>query len=168
MEEFNMAKAEKGARPGFFSRLVVRLNNWFRERSHKGLVPEQVLLLLPRCIQRSECVQNISKDIRNCKGCGRCPIKDIVEIVDEYGVLAFVAPGGRAALARVLEEQVRAVVAVACELELRQGILASPKPVIGVVNKRPQGPCHNTNVDLAEIRRAIKILVRPASCRSTG
>jgi len=151
-----------------FSKLVVKINNWFRERNERGLVPEEVLLLLPRCIQQSDCVQNVARDIRNCKGCGRCPVKEVVQIVDEYGILAFVAPGGRAALAKVLEDKVKAVVAVACEVELRQGIFSSPKPVIGVVNKRPNGPCFDTQVDLEEVRHALKVLLDKRRCAESN
>ena len=62
---------------------------------------------------------------------------------------------------RAREAGVKAVVAVACEKELKQGIRAAfPKAVIGVINTRPKGPCFDTDVDLNEVERAIEWLLR--------
>lgn len=140
------------------SRLIIGFNNWRRNRKDFKVRPENILLLLPRCLQFSECVQNITQDISNCKRCGQCKVKNLVEIAEELGVMPFVATGGRIAISKVLESGVQAVVALACEVELKAGILASPKPVIAVVNLRPNGPCLNTDVDINEIRRAIRRL----------
>ena len=65
------------------------------------------------------------------------------------------------AVERVKEDGVDAVVAVACEKELSQGIKgAFPKAVIAIPNQRPKGPCKDTDVDLAEVRKAIQWLLR--------
>jgi hypothetical protein len=143
----------------WFARTVVRLNNFRKRHKNFNISPENILVLLPRCIQNSECTQNIVKDINNCKGCGRCPIKSLVSMGQEYGVIPRVATGGRLSLSYVLESWVEAVVAVACEAELKAGIFASPKPVLAVVNHRPHGPCTDTGVDLQKVREAILLLV---------
>lgn len=142
----------------WFARAVVRLNNFRKRHKNFHVSPENILVLLPRCIQNSECTQNIVKDINNCKGCGRCPVKSLVAMGQEYGVIPRVATGGRLALSYVLESWVEAVVAVACEAELKAGIFASPKPVLAVVNHRPHGPCTDTGVDLAQVRESILLL----------
>jgi len=50
----------------------------------------------------------------------------------------------------------KAIVAVACELDLTSGIRDTyPIPVIGVLNRRPNGPCYNTSVDIAEVKKAL-------------
>lgn len=150
-----MSCAYQSGQKSRVSRLVIGFNNWRRDRKQFQIRSENILLLLPRCLQFSECVQNITQDITNCKRCGRCKIKSLVEIAEELGVMPFVATGGRIAISKVLESGVQAVVALACEVELKAGILASPKPVIAIVNRRPNGPCLNTDVDVNEIRRAI-------------
>ena len=144
------------------AKLVVSLNNWRMRRRLFHMKPENLLLLLPRCIQCSDCPHNIVKDIGNCMRCGRCRIKDLVEMAEEFHIPAVVAGGGRVALAKVLDCWVHGVVAVACEMELKTGILSSPKPVIAVVNLRPNGPCTDTDVDLAEVRHSIRRFIGDA------
>ena len=114
-------------------------------------------MLLPSCLQYSQCKQKISNDVAECKRCGRCKIKDVLELVDRYGCQCMVATGGRLALARARSKDVAAVVAVACEKELQAGMIAAfPKPAVGVINLRPNGPCRDTDVDLSELEKAIK------------
>ncbi len=58
------------------------------------------------------------------------------------------------ALAR--SRDVKAIIAVACEKELRSGIIAClPKPVVALINMRPNGPCCETDIDVDEVERAI-------------
>ena len=37
-----------------------------------------ILLLLPRCIQDSQCTRQLSNDINNCAGCCKCQVSDII------------------------------------------------------------------------------------------
>ncbi len=141
--------------PSLFARMVIRLNNYRKQHNNFNVNPEHILLLLPRCIQNADCTQNIVKDINQCKQCGKCPVAGLIKLGQECGAVPYVAGGGRLALAMVLESWVEAVVAVACEVELKDGILASPKPVIAVVNSRPNGPCVDTGVDTEKVREAI-------------
>ncbi len=147
-------KDKHGARSRV-ARAIIWMNNFRKRHKNFNITPERVLLLLPRCIQNTECTQNIVKDVHQCKRCGNCPVKSLIEIGEEYGVIPRVAGGGRLALAMVLESWVEAVVAVACEQELKAGIMASPKPVLAVTNERPFGPCANTSVDLEKVKEAI-------------
>lgn len=141
-----------------YSRLAeftIAFNSWRMGRKKFSIKPENILILLPNCLQNSDCIQNVAKDISNCKLCGLCKIKDMVEISSEFGTKVFVATGGRIALKKVLEDDVNGIVAVACEKELREGIKASPKPVLTITNTRPNGPCYETTVEPDHVRRAI-------------
>ena len=56
---------------------------------------------------------------------------------------------------------IRAVVGIACEKELQEGIAAVfPKPALGVINVRPHGPCKDSDVDLAEVEKAVAWMLR--------
>ena len=93
---------------------------------------------------------------RSCRGCGKCEIKDLIELSDQYHLKIAVATGGTLARRIVLENRPEAIVAVACELDLTTGIQdAYPIPVIGILNERPHGPCINTKADIEKVRRAI-------------
>lgn len=158
-----LSEKKKDKSPSWFARTLIRLNNYRKHKNNFNVSPERVLLLLPRCIQDSNCGQNIVHDIHNCKRCGNCPVKNMIELCEEYGVIPKVANGGRLALSMVLEAWVDAVVAVACEVELKEGILKSPKPVLAVINTRPQGPCVNTLVEVEQVREAIRIFIGEVS-----
>lgn len=142
-------------------RRIVSLNNLAVKVRRKRTTPDGLLLLFPSCLQHSECKQNIRHDLSNCKRCGRCKVKDMLEVGDTYGIACAIATGGLLALQAVKKENVSAVVAIACEKELREGILAAlPKAVIGVVNMRPHGPCKDTDVNMAEVRKAVEWFLR--------
>jgi hypothetical protein len=114
------------------------------------------LILLPHCIQDFDCEIKITGNIRNCRGCGKCEIKDLIELSDQYHLKIAVATGGTLARRIVLENRPEAIVAVACELDLTTGIQDTyPIPVIGILNERPNGPCINTKVNIEKVRRAI-------------
>ena len=128
---------------------------WRRSRFGSG-----VLLLFPSCLQNPRCGQKILEDLGSCRRCGECKVGPLLEMAARYGVRPSVAPGGEIALQKVRGNSVTAVVAIACDRELRQGIISAfPKPVFGVRNSWPKGPCYETDVDLARVERAIGKIV---------
>ena len=144
-----------------FEKQIVRLNNLAVRLRRKKAEAKGVLLLFPHCMQNSKCPHKITHDLSACKRCGKCKVKDVLEMAEEYGVQCAVATGGRLALERVKDDGVHAVVAVACEKELSQGIKgAFPKAIVAIPNLRPKGPCKDTDVDLAQVRKAIEWLLR--------
>lgn len=137
-------------------RLIIRLNNVLARRRGARVAPGSLLLLLPHCLQRSECDRNIIRGVNRCARCGKCDIAGLLDLGDELGVRSFVVGGGREAARAARSPDVRAIVACACEKELVDGIRAAfPKPVIAVPNYRPGGPCRDTRANAEEIRAAI-------------
>ncbi len=139
----------------------IKLNNSiFKLVQRKPLLPENILLLFPHCLQASDCKQNILKNLDNCLRCGRCKVGDLLKLRDEFKVACIIAGGGRQAVQIARESWVKGIVAVACEKELFEGILATaPKPVFAIFNSQPFGFCKHTDVEIAKIRQAIlKIL----------
>jgi len=124
-----------------------------------------VLLLLPHCLQRSDCARALGEDVRNCGECGSCAMCELKGLVLEYEVQNRIVGGGTLALMAVRELGPRAVVGIACEREL----VAAMKelggvPVMAIPNSRPDGPCRNTRVDVPLVEEALRILLkRPGS-----
>ncbi len=140
-----------------FSRFVVRLNNLLTRMRGVKVRPENLLLLVPRCLQKIGCAQMLGEVLDDCQLCGQCDVATLIDIRNEFGIHCSMAAGGREALAFVGHKQVKAVVAVACEKELAQGILAVfPKPVLGVLNIQTNGPCRNTRLDRDRVREAVR------------
>lgn len=138
---------------------AVQVSNAITRAARKGTrEPGPVLVLLPRCLQRPECAQPIVEDIDNCRRCGKCPIADLLDLRNEFeGVIMAVLTGGSVVPAAVSHFEPRAVIGVACERELITGIyVVGDKPVIGVANQRPLGPCRGTTLDMAELRAEIE------------
>lgn len=119
---------------------------------NNGHRPERILMLMPHCLQNSDCTVKITYRVENCKRCGKCIIKDLLELADRYGVDLAVATGGTIARRIVVEKRPDLILAVACERDLTSGIRdTTPLPVYGIFNRRPFGPCLNTQADLPRI-----------------
>jgi uncharacterized protein len=135
----------------------IELNNHLvRSQNHHRTRPGRLMVLLPHCLQDFDCEIKITGNIKNCKGCGRCEIKELVELSNRYQIKIAVATGGTLARRIIVESRPEVIVAVACEHDLTTGIQdAYPIPVIGILNERPNGPCINTKVDMEKVRRAV-------------
>jgi hypothetical protein len=134
-------------------------NDLVRSRALK-LKPAQILLLVPHCLQNTDCPHKITIKIDNCRRCGDCPVKELLALKDFYGINIGMAAGGTLARKYVQEYRPRAIVAIACERDLTSGILdTNPIPVLGVTNERPCGPCFNTLVKIQEVEEAIRFFI---------
>ena len=148
-------------------RVVIGLNNLAVRGRRPRVRPGEILVLLPSCLQAAGCEQNVVGDLAQCKRCGRCKIGPLLDLCERRGVEVAIARGGRVATALARQPHIKAIVAVACEKELRGGIFAClPKAVLAIPNKRPNGPCNETDVDMGEVERALKWLT--AASRSVG
>ncbi|MFC1512612.1 DUF116 domain-containing protein [bacterium] len=143
-----------------FERIFINWNN-FCVRHYTFPKNSKALILIPHCLQEQDCVYRITKDISNCKACGKCLITNFKDIKYNQNVPVKVATGGTIARRIVKEELPDIIVACACERDLSAGIYDSyPFLVWGICNKRPNGPCINTTVDISRIQDAIKYFCR--------
>jgi len=134
----------------------VGINNQLVLADAKKVSPERLLLLIPHCIQNHECDVRIIGNVENCKACGKCKIKDLVALSKKYGVSIAVATGGTLARKIVVDKRPQLIIGVACERDLSSGIQDTyPIPVLGILNKRPFGPCYDTDVDLGMVEDKI-------------
>lgn len=134
---------------------LIDINNRFVRRFKRNSA-KRLLLLLPHCLQSSECKIRITFNVYNCEGCGKCAIKDFVRIARDLGLDLFIATGGTIARRIVVDTNPEAIVAVACERDLSSGIIDTyPLPILGIINERPFGPCFNTKVDIEKVKDAL-------------
>jgi uncharacterized protein len=119
-------------------------------RARPGVRPDDLLVLLPRCLSKEA-------------------MQGAMEISGRYGVPLFVASRGRYARQMIGMRRPKRVVAVACERDLVSGIgdVGGRLPVLGTTLTLPDGPCKNTEMKLAElegqIRRFLGLDARPAT-----
>ncbi len=141
-------------------RAFIEVNNHLVRLMKRRFKPEKILILMPHCIQYENCKIKITKEVKNCVGCGRCEIGELIDISERYGVNLFVSTGGTIARKKVHEYKPDAVIAVACERDLTSGVQdAYPLPVLAIVNRRPRGYCEQTGVAVEEIKQALHDLL---------
>lgn len=137
-------------------RSFIEVSNHLIKQKQIIVSPAKLLIMTPHCLQQEACPYKITRNVSNCRRCGQCQIGALSDLAEKYGVHLAVVTGGT--LARKVIKSIRphAVLAIACERDLTSGIQdVFPMPVIGVLNKRPFGPCCNTQVDLALVEQAI-------------
>jgi len=140
-------------------KIFVKLNNEYIYSNKYNFSPEDIIILIPHCIQKNSCKLKVTNKIENCAKCGLCNISDLAKLKEATGINIFVATGGTLARKIIIENKPKAVIAVACERDLISGIQDVKQiPVLGVFNKRPNGPCVDTLVDMHEVKDAINFL----------
>ncbi len=138
-------------------KVYVKLNNKYIYSNKYNIKNEEILILIPHCVQKSSCKLKVTTNIETCAKCGLCNIGDLVKLKEKTNVNIFVATGGTLARKIIIDNKPKAIIAVACERDLTAGVQDIRKiPVLGVFNKRPNGPCVDTSIDVKEIEEAIK------------
>ncbi len=135
---------------------MIEKNNIKTKKKSFSLKPEEILLLLPHCLQLQSCNIRITTKISNCKRCGKCSIGSLTSLCKKYGINVVVATGGTLARKAIVDKRPKGIIAVACERDLSSGIIdVGDIDVIGILNDRPNGPCIDTNVDIEKVEAAI-------------
>jgi hypothetical protein len=135
---------------------VINKNNNFVLKNLKKK-PAKILFLLPKCLQYFSCDKNIIDSIENCQQCGKCKIKDILQLGKKYNLVIKVATGGQLAKMFVEQVQPELVIAVACKPELVAGIKnVNIYNVIAIPNIIVDKPCINTDVEINEVEKFLQ------------
>jgi hypothetical protein len=105
-------------------------------------VPEKLLVLVPRCLNR-EVFQGLGV------------------LKTRYGFTQMTVTGGTEARRSIGKLRPQGVIAVACERDLLSGVndVKGRVPVLAFANRRPEGPCRNTQVDLLKIENGLKLFL---------
>lgn len=137
--------------------IFIKANNKYVLSFGKKVPKDKILVVLPHCLQNSECGQRIRNGLDECLQCSACNLGSIKEIVRRYGADAEIATGGTSARKIIQDKRPQFVIAVACERDLTSGLMdVRGIPVYGILNQRPNGPCKDTFVDIIELEKAIE------------
>ncbi len=137
-------------------KIFIKINNAYIYSNKYNFNSEKLIILIPHCIQNHNCKLKVTNDIDNCKKCGMCKIKELLQLKEKYNTKIFIATGGTLARKIIIDNKPKAVIAVACERDLTSGVKDVKKiPVLGVFNSRPNGPCVDTNINIKEVEKAI-------------
>lgn len=125
----------------------VKVSNTLIRASSIKVKAKDLLILLPRCLNKSI-------------------INKIKEYSEPLKISVFIVAGGEKARQIVYDKKPGAIIGVACERDLLSAIkdIIDKIPVIGIPNKRPEGPCKNTIIDFNEFKKAVELfLTNPSS-----
>jgi uncharacterized protein len=118
-----------------------RLGHSFLELANRlasrasGAAARGLLLLAPRCLRADQ-------------------MRELRALAAAAGVEFTVVGGGEEARATIAEIDPAGVLAIACERDLVTGVreIAPARPVLTLANRRPEGPCRNSEIDLDRAR----------------
>ena len=141
-------------------KVYVKLNNKYIYSNKFSIKAEEILILIPHCVQKNSCKLKVTTNIETCARCGLCNIGDLVKLKEKTYINIFVATGGTLARKIIIDKKPKAIIAVACERDLTAGVQDVKNiPVLGVFNKRPNGPCVDTSIDVDEVEEAINFFI---------
>lgn len=109
------------------------------ESRKRKVAPEELLILIPRCLSRAA-------------------LDGVLDIARRYDVSAYVATRGQLARRAIRERRPKAVVAVACERDMVSGLhdVAGRVPVLGLTMSLPKGPCKDAELDLVKMEAFVR------------
>jgi uncharacterized protein len=123
------------------SNSFIKVHNLMLKSHAAELKADTLLILLPRCLE---------KEAR----------RQVIERANGKAVQVVTAAGGEEARKAIRQYRPSLIVAVACERDLISGIkdVAERIPVFAIPNKRPEGPCKNTQVYLKDLDEALSFI----------
>ena len=116
----------------------IKVNNTLLQAGIIGMCRDRPILLAPRCL--------------------KAPVKArIIELSKKYHCQIFTVGGGSAARKIIGKNKPSAIIAIACERDLLSGIqdVAKKIPVMGIPNRRPEGPCKDTEINVKDVEEAL-------------
>jgi hypothetical protein len=119
----------------------IKVHNLVTRSYAKRLSAERLLILLPRCLK---------KEARS-------------RIIDAAGgseTKVLTVAGGEEAREAIRQYRPNFILAIACERDLMSGIkdVAEKIPVLAIPNRRPEGPCKNTDFSTGELEEAFRFI----------
>ena len=119
----------------------IKVHNFMTKSQGDRLDLERLLVLLPRCLKREARSQ-------------------IMERTNGNGYKVLTAGGGEEARAAIKQYRPTCILAIACERDLMSGIkdVAERIPVLAIPNRRPEGPCKNTEFSLSELEETLRFI----------
>ncbi len=120
----------------------IKMHNFITKAFIDKLSRLRLLILLPRCLKKEARTRLLNR----LSG-------------DDFKV--YTAAGGEEAREAIRQYRPTIILAIACERDLISGIkdVAERILVFAVPNKRPDGPCKNTDFSLTELEEAVRVLM---------
>ncbi|MBC7105277.1 MAG: DUF116 domain-containing protein, partial [Firmicutes bacterium] len=73
-----------GLEPMRIQQSFIAVNNQLVRARQLRVAPDQLLVLVPHCVQLSTCPHKITVTVDNCRRCGRCVMAELLRLRDLY------------------------------------------------------------------------------------
>jgi hypothetical protein len=119
----------------------IKVHNLVTRSYAQRLRAERLLILLPRCLKRE------------ARG-------KIIDAAGGKDTKVLTVAGGEEAREAIRQYRPHFILAIACERDLMSGIrdVAEKIPLLAIPNRRPEGPCKNTEFSLDELEAALRFI----------
>ena len=125
----------------------------------KNIPVSERIVLLPHCMRSTNnCKAKDEGTHYSCVKCGACKIAQIQKLADELGYKkVYIMKGGKAIHNILVEQKIKAVVAVACHFEGAQGIkMTDGLKVIAQFIPLLKDGCCDTDVDVEAVKKIME------------
>ena len=127
---------------------IVQKRNKLYEEKFKQLPNKDKAIFLPHCLRHQECPAKIGSVGLECIKCGRCKIGEFKDKAEKAGYNLFVVPGGSLVKKIISNNNFKAVLGVACNVELEQAFdMLKKEKIISLAIPLLKDGCVNTEVE---------------------
>ena len=141
-----------------YTKFINKKNSAMAEKFKTVPVSERIVLL-PHCMRSTKNCKAVDEGTYyTCMKCGCCKIAQIQKLADELGYKkVYVMKGGKAIYNILVEQKIKAVVAVACHFEGAQGIkMTDGLKVIAQFVPLLKDGCCDTDVDVEAVKKIME------------
>ncbi|AMK15327.1 DUF116 domain-containing protein [Methanobrevibacter olleyae] len=132
----------------------IEVRNKVNKHRFEMIPPEEKIIVLPHCLRSAHCEASLKETGIKCTYCGKCAIGIIKEKAEPMGYRVFIVPGSSFVKKIVQQNRFKAVVGVACHVDLNQTMMV-------LEDFAPQGVllstsgCFETKVDISKVLETI-------------
>ncbi len=133
--------------------IYVKIKNELNAPRIKEIPTNKRILFLSHCLRNSKkCKAEMNGWGYECRHCGACQISEIIKYAEKLGYSVFVVPGGSMVFKIITKKKPKAVMGVACYVELEQAMETAGR--LGLPNMGTplsKDGCKDTNVDVKKV-----------------
>ncbi|SFL30066.1 hypothetical protein SAMN02910297_00513 [Methanobrevibacter olleyae] len=132
----------------------IEVRNKVNKHRFEMIPPEEKIIVLPHCLRSAHCEASLKETGIKCTYCGKCAIGIIKKKAEPMGYRVFIVPGSSFVKKIVQQNRFKAVVGVACHVDLNQTMMV-------LEDFAPQGVllstsgCFETKVDISKVLETI-------------
>lgn len=131
-------------------------------RHLQKIPPENLLLIMPRCVKKSGCRAQVQNGLDECLQCRQCVLGDVAALCDRFHIKALVAFRSHIAfeMARSIDPDL--IIATACHDRLVKALRAVPEhPALLAPLPPMEKMCSNAGVDLVWLEQQLNLVCGP-------